>query len=422
MAGGDEQLVGELLAALGTSGPRCLVLDADAGTCASSECLRRRLPPGASWSDGTGPVAEGPFDCVLVPDLVTLAGRRPRWAESAGPALRGAPVVVAAFGNARRHGALREWLGYGTFPAGKGQALATLSEGYRLLLDAGLAPEPGLPRRVITAAPPGFAEAFGPLLTHLGLDPARVAFHLGASHWVIRAAHLTPVGDDPGGAVTVSVCVTDPSVLQSTLASSPDLTAGAPHELLPWGGCPNAAAGHNRALEDSRHEWVLCAHQDVYLPRGWLGRFRGAVRRAEAALGRLDVVGVYGVLTGSRGAAVTAGHVIDRENCLRPDALLPGLADSLDELLIAVRPDSGLRFDPALGWHLYGTDLCLAAQAAGRRAAVVDALCHHDSRSCGLPEEFGKSAEYLASKWPARMPVGTSCGQILPGGPVQTNP
>jgi hypothetical protein len=117
-------------------------------------------------------------------------------------------------------------------------------------------------------------------------------------------------------------------------------------------------------------------------------------------------VGVYGITDEQR---LRAGRVVDRARLLLTETDLPCLAGSLDEIVIAVRPDSGLRFDPALGWHLYGTDICLAAQKEGRKAAVVDAICFHNQRSVKLPPAFHKSAEYLSRKWPERLPIQTSC-------------
>jgi hypothetical protein len=135
------------------------------------------------------------------------------------------------------------------------------------------------------------------------------------------------------------------------------------------------------------------------------------VRAAEAVAGPVAVAGVYGV-TGGGAEPRRAGRVVDRDRLLWESAGLPATADTLDELLLAVRRDSGLRFDPTLGWHFYGADVCLAARARGLAAVAVDAPCYHNSRSVGLPADFEASATAFARKWRDQLPVATSCVRV----------
>ena len=74
-----------------------------------------------------------------------------------------------------------------------------------------------------------------------------------------------------------------------------------------------------------------------------------------------------------------------------------------------MRRDTPLRFDPAPGFHLYGADICLQAAEVGLPVVVIDAVCHHNSRSVGLPKAFYKSAQVFARKWAQRLPVATPC-------------
>jgi hypothetical protein len=94
---------------------------------------------------------------------------------------------------------------------------------------------------------------------------------------------------------------------------------------------------------------------------------------------------------------------------LRDGPELPARIATLDELLLVVRRDAGLRFDPALGFHLYGADICLQARERGLAVVALAAPCHHNSRSVGLPEEFFASAEVFARKWNHRLPIATPC-------------
>ena len=116
--------------------------------------------------------------------------------------------------------------------------------------------------------------------------------------------------------------------------------------------------------------------------------------------------------------AERVGWVVDRGRVLRDGPELPARVAMLDELLLVVRRDSGLRFDPALGFHLYGADICLQAREQGLAVVALAARCHHNSRSVGLPEAFFASAEVFARKWSHRLPVATPCVVIDRGGEV----
>ena len=158
------------------------------------------------------------------------------------------------------------------------------------------------------------------------------------------------------------------------------------------------------------------------MSEGWDRCLANQLREAERRFGPIGVAGVYGVgeampprVPGGTFSAARTGWVVDRGRVLRDGPELPARVTTLDELLLVVRRDAGLRFDPALGFHLYGADICL--QAHERGLAVV-ALCHHNSRSVGLPEAFLASAEVFARKWSQGMPVATPCAIIDHGGRV----
>ena len=99
--------------------------------------------------------------------------------------------------------------------------------------------------------------------------------------------------------------------------------------------------------------------------------------------------------------------------------------DSLDELLLAVRVNTGLRMDPAMGFDFYATDLVLQAQEAGFCAAVVDAFCEHwsDTPARGamprqLIERVKTNGRAFESKWAHRFPIQTPCFGIAQCGDV----
>jgi hypothetical protein len=124
-------------------------------------------------------------------------------------------------------------------------------------------------------------------------------------------------------------------------------------------------------------------------------------------------VGVYGVGPASRQngrlTAERAGCVIAPRAVLSGRAKLPGRVSTLDELLLLVPNDTPLKFDPELGFHLYGADLCLQAAEHGPAVAAAQAPCKSNTANCSLPPEFFRSADVFARKWQQRLPVATPC-------------
>ena len=112
------------------------------------------------------------------------------------------------------------------------------------------------------------------------------------------------------------------------------------------------------------------------------------------------------------------GWVVDRGRMLKDGPELPARIATLDELLFVVRRDTPLTFDPALGNHFYGVDLCLQAQEKGLATVALGALCKHNSRHIGLGEGFHENAAKFARKWSHRLPVATPCVIIDRGGSV----
>ena len=227
-------------------------------------------------------------------------------------------------------------------------------------------------------------------------------------------------------------CASSLEVLGARLLSSSCLGAGG-YPLAVYFNAPSAAHGFNAAMLARRAKspdgscgvsWLVWVHQDVVLPQGWDTRFKQALTKALQLFPQLAVAGVYG-LAGAGAHARRAGHVLDRGKLLQEPALLPCRADSLDELLFAVRIDTGLQLDPALGFDFYATDLVLQAQAQGWQCAVLDAYCEHWSSTPAsgvLPkavvERIHSSAAVFERKWAKRLPITTPCFDIARPGDV----
>jgi hypothetical protein len=218
-------------------------------------------------------------------------------------------------------------------------------------------------------------------------------------------------------------CASDPSVLNRYLLSSPCLMAREYNQTV-YQYAPSAAAAFNREMARQRQAaWLVWVHQDVFLPQGWDSRFIAALTEAERCFSGLAVVGVYGV-TGAGDEAQRAGHLLDRGILLKEPTPLPCRVDSVDELLFAVRTDSGLQLDPNLGFDFYGTDLALTAKAQGFEVAVVDAYCEHwsttplEKPSLAMLMRIKASGRLFEQKWVHRLPIETPCFSIFECGDI----
>jgi hypothetical protein len=218
----------------------------------------------------------------------------------------------------------------------------------------------------------------------------------------------------PGRLLSFVVCVSDVPTLERQLLASRVLAAGSAHELIVVQNCPSAAHGLNLGTERAKRDWIVCLHQDVVLPSGWDRMAIQQLAEAERRFGPIGVAGVYGVgsVIEARGETLCApriGRVVDRSRLLNGGPRLPARVATLDELLLIMPRGTPLRFDPALGFHLHGADICLQAAERGLAVVAIEALCYHNSKSIGLPEAFFRSAEVFARKWTHRLPIATPC-------------
>jgi SAM-dependent methyltransferase len=365
---------------------------------------------------GVPPVERGFFDCILFGDvlehLVDPEDVLRRYRELLAPD----GLVLASIPNVQHFSVVKSLL-RGDFmyqPAGLLDAthlrFFTFTSFAKLMLDAGFLPR--VEDRIRSGEAQPFVEAAAPLLTHCHVHPDVALEPLDTFQYIVAGGKLP---DAPGGfaaaPVTFVACVNDDDLLESNLLRSPCLDPGTPHELILMRRQTSAADGFNTALEKARHDLVVFVQQDLYLPRGWDGRLVDQVGAAEERFGPLGVAGVFGYTFGPEGKR-NLGRVLDRQTLYDLPAPLPATADGLDEIVLAVRRDTPLRFDPALGFHLYGADLCLASRRLGLPVAVLDAPCLHNSLFAYLPPSFHAARERLLAKWPDVRPLHSSMGRL----------
>ncbi len=277
----------------------------------------------------------------------------------------------------------------------------------KLLLEAGFAPD--IADIIEIRGRDHVIAAAAPMLELLRIGQPQAARHLNAYQYVITGTPLALV-DGPVRPITFVSCTNDADQLQSNLLASPCLGPDSPHEVLLYEGVGSAADGLNRGVREATNDLVVLVHQDVYLPSWWPAQLASQWARSEET-GPLAVAGAFGVRY-REGGRTHVGDVVDRDHLLAEDVELPADVDGLDEMLLVVPRDTPLRFDPALGWHLYGTDIALQAHAQGLRVAVLDLPCHHNSLFSGLDEAYGRSESALAHKWPRELPIVTNSSTV----------
>jgi hypothetical protein len=336
------------------------------------------------------------------------------------PLLKPGGTVLVSMANVQHHAVIAALLG-GDFQHGPeqlsgaaGRRSFTWSTIFKLLLDAGFAPE--IVDETSVPAPPALLAAAEPLLCHLGLHPARTRRYLDADRYILRGTPVPPIPEGPAEPLTFAACVNDESSLRANLLASPCLRSGTTHEVLQARGCRHVADGLNAALTRACHPWIVCVHQDVYLPEGWDRMLTRRLREAEARFGSLGVAGVIGAATAGvvQPHTVTplVGWVVDRDRVLRGPEPLPARAETLDELVLVLPRATPLRLDPALGFHFCGADLCLQARQQGLAAVAVENLCFHNQRGVDLPPDFFTSGRAFARKWSGQLPVKTTCAVV----------
>jgi hypothetical protein len=280
----------------------------------------------------------------------------------------------------------------------------------KLLLEAGFSPE--IVDAPDTPVDPALLDAAKPLLEHLRVHPDRAARHLGTDRYVLLGHPIADLDEGPytGPPLTFVACVNDDLQLHHNLLASPCLAEGHPHEVLLYRGMSSAAEGLNRGIREASHELVVLVQQDIYLPSWWPAGL--ALQWSAAAPGgTVSVGGPVGVRY-REGGRTHVGHAVDRDRLFSMPTPLPADVDGLDELVMVVPKDVEERFDPALGWHLYGTDLALQAHAKGHRVVVLDVPVHHNSLLAELDGTYHHAESVLATKWPRELPIVTNSTTI----------
>jgi hypothetical protein len=88
--------------------------------------------------------------------------------------------------------------------------------------------------------------------------------------------------------MSLATCMSDCEPLQRNLLASPCLDPRFHHQVAVVKNCRNAGDGLNPGLERAEHEFVVCVHQDVYLPNGWDRCLMEQLEKAERRFGQIS--------------------------------------------------------------------------------------------------------------------------------------
>ncbi len=269
---------------------------------------------------------------------------------------------------------------------------------YKLLMDAGWMPTLAA-RRDAEPSSAGIAAAALSIADLLDIPRVTAQRTLTIEQFVV-CARRTFVAAPTSAAVasfTVVVPTTRERQLRLNVEQSPGLRE-VDARIVSCRHAHDAAEALQKALPSCEADWVLMCHQDVYFPSGF---------------GQRTLIGFVGIgVNATSHSYDAAGFVIDRLHAA--DHPASDTAVSIDERAIVVARDSVHRIDPALGWHLWGTDLCLTAICQHQLfpRIVRLPLFHNSVTDYQLPSGFFDSAALLAQKHAGFGPIPTLCGMI----------
>ncbi len=205
--------------------------------------------------------------------------------------------------------------------------------------------------------------------------------------------------------------VGDDAIFEACLCRSPDIATGA-LGVRQFPSYASAASALSAALDSISAPVVIIPHQDVYLPRG----FADNLARQLTALEAID-----------HDWAVVSCIGIDAEGTVRGETWSSGMGKrvgvpvhgagqvvTVDELILVVRTASGVRLDRDLpGFHLYGTDLVVAAKERSLSTYVVPLpVVRHSRALVRLGKDYWRAYLHLRRRWSHRLPVPTMFGGI----------
>ncbi|MEL7048134.1 MAG: hypothetical protein AAFO75_04080 [Pseudomonadota bacterium] len=156
-----------------------------------------------------------------------------------------------------------------------------------------------------------------------------------------------------------------------------------------------AYRGLNRALAAARAPYVILCHQDVRLVDDNRDTLEQRLHDLEQNHPEWALAGnAGGASAGTLAVRISDPH--GQDQCV---GTFPHRVFTLDENFIIVRRDAQIGFSRNLsGFHFYGADICMAADAMGWEAYVIDFHLHHLSPG-KKDASFEIAKEAFRAKW-----------------------
>jgi len=211
--------------------------------------------------------------------------------------------------------------------------------------------------------------------------------------------------------ITFVAAVNNREILENNLLASPCLRQPHPHQILIQEGFASATKAYNQAIDKSENDLIVFVHQDIILPEQWLSDLQRALKCLDEEDPEWGVTGSYGetLHDNGRGYIYSSGLGIMGRPFERPAQV-----QTLDEIVLILKKSSGLRFDESLPhFHMYGVDICMAAEEAGRKNYAISAFCvHNTAPSLTLGDDFYECYRHVKQRWKKRLPIQTTCVRI----------
>ncbi|WP_026897268.1 hypothetical protein [Daejeonella oryzae] len=138
----------------------------------------------------------------------------------------------------------------------------------------------------------------------------------------------------------------------------------------------DAFAGLNRFLREAKGKYIILCHQDILL-------HDHDRRYLESRIEELNILDQnWAILANAGGINLKylAMHLTQKSGNRLLENILPLKAQTVDENFMVIRNDANLALSSDLkGFHMYGTDICLMADALGFNAYIIDFNLTHKS-------------------------------------------
>jgi SAM-dependent methyltransferase len=278
---------------------------------------------------------------------------------------------------------------------------------FKLLLDAGWLPDL-LDRYVVGHPDEAFLGHLVAAAGRLGIPRQTACSHLLSYQLIIDCIKAPTCTTRADARFSVVVPVTNRQQFELNVNRSPGL-AEANAEIIVVEGARSAADAFAAGRARASTGWIVFCHQDVYFPKGSGHALAACFAAIPSDLRQQTLIGFAGLGATDRGAQ-PAGLVTDRS--ARFDHPASTCAVSIDELAVAMSVDTIHAIDPALGWHLWATDLCLAAGRSEEGNLRIERIpLFHNSYNDGqLSASFHAAARMLRRKYPHAGAIPTLCG------------